>query len=215
MTEEQNPRGISRQQLTEALQQWERWLTAQAIIAVQRLRPGSRSQYGELIQDAVSDGRRLVLQHDSAHFETPKQAVCTAAKRVRGYVIDRLGGRRVGRSVQTADGDVAHAAADKRDPGRPAVNPDWNREVDTCLSQIPEESQQILRLAFFEDMTDAEIGQQLNLSTYQIGRRRRKALEELRPLLFEAGFDAHTLCFHPENWICISRTRTTITGDAK
>jgi RNA polymerase sigma-B factor len=59
-------------------------------------------------------------------------------------------------------------------------------EIDRALQQIPRRQQVIVRLRFFEDMSQQEVGDRLGISQMHVSRLQRKALTRLREILKKA-----------------------------
>jgi RNA polymerase sigma-B factor len=55
--------------------------------------------------------------------------------------------------------------------------------IEKSLSQLPEELQVVVKMTFYEDLSQAKIAEVLNISQMQVSRRLRKALETMSHIL--------------------------------
>ncbi|MDD5950163.1 MAG: sigma-70 family RNA polymerase sigma factor, partial [Lachnospiraceae bacterium] len=52
--------------------------------------------------------------------------------------------------------------------------------VEELLNQLTEQEKTIIRLRYYEDKTQAEIGRMLNISQVQVSRLEKRALKKMR-----------------------------------
>lgn len=100
----------------------------------------------------------------------------------RSRAIDRM------RSRQAAQARLQPLQTQDSDTGRPspidyAVEQEQSQEVRTALTQLPENQQQILRLAYYEGLSQSKIAEQLDLPLGTVKARARRALLKLRDTL--------------------------------
>jgi len=55
--------------------------------------------------------------------------------------------------------------------------------LDWALARLPERAQQIIRMRFFDDLSQAEIARRLGISQMHVSRILREALARLRALV--------------------------------
>jgi RNA polymerase sigma-70 factor, ECF subfamily len=68
-------------------------------------------------------------------------------------------------------------------PAEHIVQVERSHEVQTALSQLPESEQQVLKLAYYEGLSQSEIASQLELSLGTVKSRARRGLIKLRQML--------------------------------
>jgi RNA polymerase sigma-70 factor (ECF subfamily) len=95
----------------------------------------------------------------------------------RNKRIDAL--RRDRRSALDAD-DPMLAPAAPPEPERVAARGEWERRLGVALLALPREQSEMLRLAFFEDLSHGEIARRLQLPLGTVKSRVRLAIMRLR-----------------------------------
>lgn len=100
----------------------------------------------------------------------------------RSRAIDRMRSRQAAQirlqPLQTQDSTTTSPT-----PIDYAVEQEQSQEVQTALTQLPDNQQQILRLAYYEGLSQAKIAERLDLPLGTVKARARRALLKLRDTL--------------------------------
>ena len=100
----------------------------------------------------------------------------------RSRAIDRVRSRQVAqRSIQRLQGDRATATSST--PMSTVTQQEQSQAVQAALAQLPDRQQQILKMAYYEGLTQAKIAEQLGTPLGTIKTRARLGLIKLRQLL--------------------------------
>jgi RNA polymerase sigma-B factor len=101
-------------------------------------------------------------------------------------------------STDTTDGGEARESSnaggrDERSAGArplgedPGVQSDLRLDTDRLLGRLPPRWQAIVRLRFYEGLTQSEIGEEVGISQVQVSRVLRQALDRMRDLMEPAS----------------------------
>jgi RNA polymerase sigma-B factor len=69
----------------------------------------------------------------------------------------------------------------------PGVQSDLRLDTDRLLGRLPPRWQAIVRLRFYEGLTQSEIGEEVGISQVQVSRVLRQALDRMRDLMEPAS----------------------------
>ena len=78
----------------------------------------------------------------------------------------------------SSGGAPSSPAISQLDPGYEGI--EQRADVDGLLAMLPEREQTILRLRFYAELSQREIGERVGLSQMQVSRSIRAAIDELR-----------------------------------
>jgi RNA polymerase sigma-70 factor (ECF subfamily) len=99
----------------------------------------------------------------------------------RSRAIDRL--RLLGARQRLANSAAEETSEEVSDASLDALKSEQRRIVRGALSELPEEQRQVLRLAYFDGLTQTEIATQLNAPLGTVKTRMRSGMIKLRQLL--------------------------------
>lgn len=142
--------------------------------------PRSLQERSQEVTRAVTDleqkvGRPPELHELAARLDMSEEEVAEAFAARRAYVSNSMDMPQDGTGLtfldRLEDEDIHLRNADER------------VIVETAIAQLPERQQRILHLRFNEDMTQAEIADEIGVSQMHVSRLLAKALEELRALI--------------------------------
>ncbi len=103
---------------------------------------------------------------------------------VRNRAIDRLRSRRRrGELLEANAPDLEPTSSATKSSAENCETSERAREVRAALSQLSDDQQQVLRLAYFEGMTQAEIAQKLEEPLGTIKARAQRGMARLRTIL--------------------------------
>ena len=88
-------------------------------------------------------------------------------------------------STDTVSGAVAADRAMARQPAEPGLAPDERVLLAQVLESLPERERTIVYLRFFEDLSQSEIAEQVQVSQVHVSRLLRRALRTMRELVEE------------------------------
>jgi RNA polymerase sigma-70 factor, ECF subfamily len=136
-------------------------------------------------EDVVMDTFRTIWQNVTPPGEGPTGLMPYLLRVTRHRAIDRL------RSRRRRDRKVSAAAAQGDPPAVPAVEPDeaggagWrvHQQVHSALDGLPTDQQAVVRLAYFQGLTQSEIAAELGIPLGTVKTRLRLAFGRLREAL--------------------------------
>lgn len=103
---------------------------------------------------------------------------------LRNRAIDRLRTRkRHGELIEANAPDLEPSSSAVASSSDQAETSDRARQIRSALGQLSEDQRQVLRLAYFEGMTQVEIAQKLSEPLGTIKARAHRGMAKLRPLL--------------------------------
>ncbi|MEN9202740.1 MAG: sigma-70 family RNA polymerase sigma factor [Thermostichus sp. DG_1_6_bins_120] len=140
---------------------------------------GNAAEAEDLTQDIF-----LHLAHSS--FDARRGSLRTyLAIWVRSRCLDRLRSwRNRQRSLQQRKVELQTQGSSSRDPFLEELSQaEQIQEVQTALAEISESQRQILKMAYYEGMSQAQIAKQLDLPLGTVKARARRGLLRLRQLL--------------------------------
>ncbi|MBX3284630.1 MAG: sigma-70 family RNA polymerase sigma factor [Actinobacteria bacterium] len=88
-------------------------------------------------------------------------------------------------STDTVSGAVAADRAMARQPAEPGLAPEERVLLADVLEQLPERERTIVYLRFFEDLSQSEIAEKVDVSQVHVSRLLRRALRTMRELVEE------------------------------
>lgn len=120
------------------------------------------------------------LLHD-VFLEVWRHAIDYSAQRgsVRAWLVTRTRSRALDR-IRSASRRRNVPASEAPDPGAPAPQFDDHDRLRQTLMQMPETQREVVLLAYFEDLSSAEIAEQLSIPVGTVKSRMRAALSALR-----------------------------------
>ena len=122
-------------------------------------------------------GRAPTVAELAAQMDISTDEVLDALEAGAAYRATSLDARRAG------DDDTS-PLAERLSTGEASSRPVEMRVlVDQLLAALPPREAAIMRLRFYEDMTQSEIAEQLGISQMHVSRLMRRCLEELREIL--------------------------------
>ena len=122
-------------------------------------------------------GRAPTVAELAAQMDISTDEVLDALEAGAAYRATSLDARRPG-------DDDASPLAERLSTGEASSRPVEMRVlVDQLLSALPPREAAIMRLRFYEDMTQSEIAEQLGISQMHVSRLIRRCLDELREML--------------------------------
>ncbi len=103
---------------------------------------------------------------------------------LRNRIIDRIRARRRhGELIEANAPDLEPSGSAASSSAENCVTNERAREVRAAMSQISDDQRQVLRLAFFEGLTQAEIAEKLEEPLGTIKARAQRGMAKLRSLL--------------------------------
>lgn len=128
------------------------------------------------------------LHHDLGRSPTPAELASAMGTSVDDVLVGLEAGNayRTGSIDPGPNEDAEERAVLAVDDGELA-NADARLQLEPALGQLPDRAQRILRLRFFEQRTQAEIGGIVGLSQVQVSRILRSSLERLHEALASAS----------------------------
>lgn len=101
----------------------------------------------------------------------------------RSRAIDRLRSRSTARSFLERFRSGSPPETVSRSPFEQVFQTEQSQEVQTALAQLPESEQQILRLAYYDGLSQSEIADRLNIPLGTVKTKTRRSLLKLRQTL--------------------------------
>ncbi|MBC8127732.1 MAG: sigma-70 family RNA polymerase sigma factor, partial [Gloeobacteraceae cyanobacterium ES-bin-144] len=146
-------------------------------VALRTLKDGMESE------DVLQDAFLCIWNKASTYNPALGSPSLWAVRIVRNKAIDRLRSRqRLKRIVDRTAEEFSHLDSDAHSAEEPFFR-EQRRLVRLALTKLPEEQRQALNLAFFGELTHAEIAAQLNIPAGTIKSRIRRGLLVLRGLI--------------------------------
>lgn len=152
-------------------------LTAPSLFAIS-LRVCRQRQMAE---DVLQEAYIRIWRHASAYETKRGQPMAWLATIVRRLSIDAL--RRRGPLDQLGEGGRMHEAVEDATALEDAIRAVDARIVHRCLDQLRASQRACLLLAFFEDLSHAEVGTRLGLPLGTVKSHIRRGLQHLRRCL--------------------------------
>lgn len=83
-------------------------------------------------------------------------------------------------STDTTEGEIAAGHATRRTTSPEYVQPEDRIMLTTLVEGLPEREREIVRLRFFEDLSQSEIAERVGMSQVHVSRLLRRALRDMR-----------------------------------
>lgn len=152
-------------------------LTAPSLFAISLRICRQRQMAEDVLQEAY-----IRVWHHAASFEARRgQPMAWLATIVRRLAIDAL--RRRGPLDRLGEGGSMHEAAEEATAVDDVIRAMDARIVHRCLDQLRGSQRECLLLAFFEDLSHAEVGVRLGLPLGTVKSHIRRGLQHLRRCL--------------------------------
>lgn len=101
----------------------------------------------------------------------------------RSRALDRVRSRNTALSFLERWRSTSNQETTSQSPFEHAFQKEQSQEVQTALAQLSDSEQQILRLAYYDGLTQSEIADQLNMPLGTVKTRTRRSLLKLRQTL--------------------------------
>ncbi|MBW4443758.1 MAG: sigma-70 family RNA polymerase sigma factor [Plectolyngbya sp. WJT66-NPBG17] len=101
----------------------------------------------------------------------------------RSRSIDRVRSRSTARSFLERFRSNNNPEPTSQSPFEQVFQNEQSQEVQTALAQLPESEQQILRMAYYEGLSQSEISERLNIPLGTVKTKTRRSLLKLRQTL--------------------------------
>jgi RNA polymerase sigma-70 factor (ECF subfamily) len=140
---------------------------------------GQEAEAQDLVQEVF-----LTLWNKAAQFDAARgSAFSWSVTQLRNRAIDRIRSRRRrGELLDTFGADLApHDGL--RTASEDAEASDRSRQVRAALEKLSDEQQNVLRLAYFEGLTQSEIAERLDEPLGTVKARAHRAMARLRDIL--------------------------------
>jgi RNA polymerase sigma-70 factor (ECF subfamily) len=135
-------------------------------------------------QDVVQEVFLSVWKKAATFDRARGSAFSWVVTQVRNRAIDRLRShRRRGELIEAFGPDLESAGSEVRSASDYYEASERAREIHGAMDQLAPEQRLVLRLAFFEGLTQAEIARRLNEPLGTIKARAHRAMARLRPIL--------------------------------
>jgi RNA polymerase sigma-70 factor (ECF subfamily) len=140
---------------------------------------GQEAEAQDLVQEVF-----LTIWNKASTFDAARgTAFSWAVTQLRNRAIDRIRSRRRrGELMETFGADLA-PNSDVRTAAENAVAGDRSRQVHAALSKLSDEQRHVLRLAYFEGLTQSEIAEKLDEPLGTVKARAHRAMARLRDIL--------------------------------
>ncbi len=140
---------------------------------------GSEAEAQDLVQEVF-----LTIWNKAGTYEAARgTAFSWAVTQLRNRAIDRIRSRRRRGELLETFGPDLEPQGGARDASEEADASERSRHVRAALSKLNDEQRNVLRLAYFEGLTQSEIAAQLHEPLGTIKARAHRALARLRDIL--------------------------------
>ncbi len=140
---------------------------------------GQEAEAQDLVQEVF-----LTIWNKASTFDTARgSAFSWAVTQLRNRAIDRIRSRRRRGELMEAFGPDLVPNDNMRTAAENAEAGDRSRQVHAALGRLSDEQRHVLRLAYFDGMTQAEIAQKLDEPLGTVKARAHRAMARLRDIL--------------------------------
>lgn len=143
-------------------------------------------QFGAFEEEESIDEARIILIDAIGTYDESKGSFGTYAKNLlRYHFLDKAKTPRPG-SIYEEDEEknsIINLLEAEEDTEEIIMAEERKREVQANLGKINKKNSQILKLKFYQDLTNKEIGQIMNISTKTVFNRISMGLKEMREIM--------------------------------